>query len=229
MQIARSDKIFKTLLWNMSQKLPPGSKRPTIVLLHSFHGECKNQIFRITEDAIRVPQTVSTGEELINWLLSPTAGIVPATEWLAGTRVTAMFCIFDKLIRNKSWNKDMHGHKWTKEQDLLGQAQVDVPHRPRVRAEADSMLERMRQTLLLTKGAEQGTTRKEWSINILFRPEIMDAILKRSLAPLRKHDCLKPLLHYLDGDDDANHPLHEIITQRAMIICREQDHAGPTE
>jgi hypothetical protein len=73
----------------------------------------------MVDDPVLAPRHICTGEDLLTWMLSPEAGLIPVREWPASPRLTAFFCILAKLLRNKSFNKDSHGHAWTAEADLL--------------------------------------------------------------------------------------------------------------
>jgi len=170
---------------------------------------------------ILAPRELADGDALVVWLLAPEASLVPSREWNAGPKTTAFFCILAKLLRNRSFNKDMHGHYWTREADLLGQAPVYVDSRPEVRGEAVSLLRQMEGILLLTKGGNQGTTKKEWSIKMSSLSVVKQAFLTRSLRPFEVFKSLEPLMHALEEQPTKLYPLHSIISERVLTVCRE--------
>jgi hypothetical protein len=207
--------------WMMQQK-----PRPTAVLLWLSRGDTKNAVFGVAKEPVLVPEAIADGDQLVQWLLSAEAGLIPPREWNAGSRLTALICIFVKLIKNRSFNKDTHGHVWTQEADLLGQSPVNVAERPIVRAEAVTILNKLDGTILICKGGNQGKTKKEWCINTALLPLVKKVLIGRSLKPFEAIKALEPLLNYIEVEDGAKWPLHEIITERALDICRNKQRPG---
>ena len=195
-----------------------------VVLLKCTNKQTKKSVYDAygEGDGPVLAPDCATGEALIDWLVSPQAGLIPGLPWIAELRIAAFFCLAAKLLKNKSFCKDMHNHNWTKEDDLLGQAPVSIPDRPEVRKEALDLLARMDGILLQTKGASQGKTKKEWAIPSTFVPAMKLAFLERSLNPLKEFDCLAPLLDYLESGKSREYRLDSVIQEeRIRHNCRE--------
>jgi hypothetical protein len=179
---------------------------------HTLHGACG--------DPVLAPSELATIEELAVWVLSPEAGVVPPTTWVLPVRQVALFAVLGKLVRNKSWNKDGHGHMWTAEDDLQGQAPVNRPSHPRVYGEALACLASASGTLLLKKGGSQ--TRKEWCINTAYLPAVKRAIVGRNLDPLRAEPDLGDLMAFVDGGPEEIVEVDSvIISEKVVATCRE--------
>lgn len=123
-----------------------------VKLLH-LNGRDENTLRRAWNDLLLAPRTIESANDLTAWLLSPDAEIVAKRPWLESPSGVGLLAILSKLIKNKDWNKDVQGHQWTKEADLLGQSPVNRPDAQHVYACACAILERASTSLLLTKGA----------------------------------------------------------------------------
>lgn len=205
----------------------PDSERLLVVKLAHLHGKEANQLYRAYSNPLLPPRELASSEQLTEWLLSPDTGIVPKREWSLSVREVGLVTLLSKLIRNKSWNKDGHGHAWTREDDLLGQAPVMRPDFPAVYGEAAACLEHACGGLLLTKGGKQGATRKEWSINTAHLSAVKRAMLERSLNPLRSEPALRALMEYVDRGPTVLVQIDGvIISERVLAICRDRDEKG---
>ena len=178
-----STKYFKRLLSKL-RRLPKEVAKPRVVMLRQLHGRSQNQLFRVYSDPVLVPPEICTAEQLIEWILSPAANLVPRREWYANTKEAAVVSILCKLIRNKSWNKNVQGHAWTKEVDLLGQVPVNRREHQNILVEATRILPTLQDKLLLTKGSGGGKTPKEWCIQLTHVKAVKQAIVDQSFAPL---------------------------------------------
>jgi hypothetical protein len=198
-------------------------KELIVVKLFDLHGRASNDLFRVWKEPKLVPDGIVRADELTEWLLSPEAGLLPPAHWLAGPSGAALVAILSKLIKNKSWNGSVAGHNWTKEVDLLTQSPVNRNDAPEVANEAKRMLDSLSQSLLLTKGASQGRTPKEWSINLQFLPYIKRAITRRSFAPLEDVQALEALLTRIAGEPANIELIGEIVNERVLYFCQGQD------
>jgi hypothetical protein len=190
-----------------------------IVMLRRLNKRDQSALIKLFGDPVRADKDFATGEELVNWLLSPAAGLVPPRTWVAKERVATFFCVLAKLLSKRSWNKDRHGHTWTQEVHLLGDAPVDV--HSGIRKEAPQMLARLNGTLLLDKGGSD--TPKEWCINSRHLPTVKNAFLQQRLTPLEGIEGVQGLLNYLNGGNDRDYQLDEFIqVERVRAVCREQ-------
>jgi hypothetical protein len=196
------------------------TKDVTLVVLRCLNRDDKNKLLKKRPDPILVPGTVTTGDELVTWLLDPNSGLVPPREWWATARETAFFAILAKLLKNKDWANGRQNHNFTQEAHLLGQAPVNA--HAEVRSEANHLLDKMKDVLLLTKGGTQGT-KKEWAI---YRPRlaaVMAAFLQQSLAPLDTEPGLGSLLGYVRGGRGERLCVDEIVqVERVREVCRSE-------
>jgi hypothetical protein len=213
-------KYFNRLLHVLRNPDPNVTVR--VVKLNMVHGKDANALYRAA-DPILAPPELATPTELADWLLSPSAGLVPPITWLLPQRHAALLAVLTKLAKNRSWNKDTQGHAWTKDVDLMGQAPVNRPTHPRLYGEAAACIGRAATaTLLLTKGGKQGKTPKEWCINSAFVPAVKKAICDRSLEPLRSEPALVNLMTYVDAGSEELVVIDDvIISERVLAICRE--------
>jgi hypothetical protein len=198
------------------------TKDVTVVLLRCLNRDDKNKLLKKRPDPILVPGTVTTGDGLVTWLLGPDSGLVPSREWRAKARETAFWAILAKLLKNKDWANGPQNHNFTQEADLLGQAPVNK--HPEVRGEANHLLEKMKDVLLLTKGGTQGT-KKEWAIYKPRLAAVMAAFLQQSLAPLDAEPELASLLLYVRGGTGELLCVDEIVrVERVRDVCRSEHH-----
>jgi hypothetical protein len=216
-------KPFQRLLQEMRTSLPDDPRFPRIVKLFHLNGRDEYQLRAVCRDPILPPHNIATADELIHWLLSPESGIRSNRIWTATVRQTALLAILAKLLKNKSFNKDSQGHNWTKEADLLGQAPVNRPtHQPTYIAAAGA-IGRANGKLLLTKGADQGKTPKEWCINTRYLTAVKEVFVAGSFDAFRVEQSLQPLMDYLDRDTEGNCDVDEGITSElVMSICRDR-------
>jgi hypothetical protein len=190
----------------------------TVIKLFRLHGRTQSKLYEIWPDPVSAPP-VANANELIDWIFSAEANIVPREDWLVTCREAALLALFSKLIRNKSWNKNIHGHHWTKEADLLGQAPVSRSDYPEIGAEACKLTEKLRGTLLLTKGSNQGNTPKEWSINLAHLTAVKKCLLDKDLSILAGVPGMASLIASI-AVGDRSLSSQEIISERVLGICR---------
>lgn len=220
-------KPFARLLHELRQPSHVVPNKPIIVKLYDLNGKDRNQLHQVCPDPVLSPRTLVTAAGLIGWLLSPESGLFRDPVWRVSMRAAALLAVLAKLIRNKAWNKDKHGHQWVKEDDLLGQAPVMRPDLPRLYGEAEIIVGRAEGSLLLTKGNNQGKTPKGWSINTRFLPEVKRACAEGTLDPLRTAAGLQPLMVYIDADDENIVEVDDsILSERVLSICRDREQAG---
>lgn len=199
----------------------PGVAPTTVVKLDYLNGKVANLIHQAVSDPKLAPPSIEGVEDLIEWLFSPEANLIPRTEWFGNLVEAALAAVLGKLIRNKSWNKDTQGHAWTEQADLLGQSPVCRPGFDAIRGEAAALLDVG--TLFLSKGGQEGKTPKEWCINLAHVPLVKRMMIARSLAQLATEPDLvafhrrvvkmgQEQLYRIDG---------EIVNERVMYICRK--------
>ena len=196
-------------------------ERKRVVKLADLNGRDANAIFNVYPDPVLPPREIASADELVAWLGSPAAGLIPPREWSLPVRAAALIAVLAKLVRNKAWNKDVQGHQWVQEEDLLGQSPVMQPDNQRLYGEATELIGRGTRSLFLTKGGKQGMTPKEWCINTKFLPAVKRACVERSLDPLRAEVALRQLMEYVDKDDEpAVQVVGSILTERVLMECR---------
>jgi hypothetical protein len=213
-------KYFKRLLHELRSRRI--SDPPLIVVkLDLIHGKDANTLYVAYPDPILAPKKLDSSDGLVEWLLSGEAGIVPQEMWTLPVREAGLLAVLSKLIRNKSWNKDGHGHMWTQEDDLLNQAPVNRPEFPNVYTEALGCIDRATGTLLLTKGGSK--TKKEWSINTKYLPAIKRGIVDRSFASLRSDPTLATLMDFVGRGPDENVAVDKtLVSERVLGVCRDR-------
>lgn len=210
---------FRRLLAQLRD--PPAGMEIIVVKLACIHGRDANSLFNAHPDPVLAPKELTSADALLEWLLSEEAALVREPAWTETCRAAAMLAIFAKLIRNKSWNKSQHGHQWTKEADHLGQAPVNRPD-GLLYGEATALLAKMEGNILLTKGGKQSKTQKEWCVRLEYMPHIKQAILTRSLEPLREVEELLNLMIYVDECDYAQVVVDDdIINETVRFNCRQ--------
>ena len=85
------------------------------------------------------------------------------------------------------------------------------------------MLDSLDGTLLLAKGAGQGKTPKEWSINENLLSAIKQMMIKSSVEPLRAINALDGLVGRMEADDERVYRLDGIVvTERVLAVCRQR-------
>jgi hypothetical protein len=206
------------------QGLIPSSDDLRVVKLWKLNGQSQSKLYGAWAEPVLVPKEIETSAALVEWLLSPDAALVPPTQWMANIEETALVSLLSKLLRNKSWNKDVQGHQWTQEADLLGQSPVARSDIPTVRVAATRLLQRLEGTLFLTKGGDHGKTKKEWCINTTCLPHVKRAILKHSLSELVDIEEITGVLEgVFESDDRAIRLDGDAVTERVRQVCREPD------
>ena len=195
-----------------------------VITLFDIHGRSEGIVHKHWPERFRAPLTARTSTEFIKWLRSPEANLFPPSEWMAGVTEAALVAILSKLLRNKSWNPSVQGHAWTKEEDLLTQSPVIRDDRPKAAIEARRLLPTLTDRLLLTKGAGQGNTPKEWSIDTRFLAAVKRAMISKSLVALLEFECLRGLLDRIAEDQEKPYRLDvEIVTDKVRSVCRGRD------
>ena len=195
-----------------------------IVKLSCLSGKTQSRLYslcgRFGIDPVLVPHTVRTGDELFAWLFSPAADLVPRRDWFANLQEAALVAILCKLLRNKSWNKDVQGHAWTKEDDLLSQSPVRRRGYEQIGVEAKRMLRSLAGSLLIEKGGSK--TPKEWCINLGCLPAVKKAILEGSFNPLRDMHGLAGLVGGIEADANRMYRLDgEVVDEHVRYNCRQ--------
>ena len=199
----------------------PGVELPKTVKLHKLHGRDQSTVYSAVPDPVLAPADVEGADDLVKWLLSADAKLIPSTEWHGRLSEAALAAIFSKLIKNKSWNKDTQGHEWTKEADLIGQSPVFRPGFEAIRAEAEEILRMGDGTLFLSKGGKQGKTPKEWCIRLEYVSEAKRMILAQSFDGMGKVHQFQALHRRLTRSDSPRFRIDgEIVTERVLHVCR---------
>ncbi len=195
-----------------------------VLKLPCLHGRDANKLLESCLDPILVPSNVVEEDQFFEWIFAADSGVFPSREWFGNACEAALMAIVAKLIRNKSVNKDQRGHNWTKEEDLLNQAPVSNPNYPKIREEAILLLGSLRGNLLLTKGANQGNTPKEWCVNTQFLPYLKKAILSNSLTPLGECERIASTMVQVQGDNDRCYRMDGvIISEKVLYFCRGRE------
>ncbi|MFO1503561.1 MAG: hypothetical protein U1F39_07065 [Steroidobacteraceae bacterium] len=214
------DKPFRRLLHKLRECRDADSI--AVVKLPHIHGRDENTLYRAWNNLLLPPRRIETAEQLVEWLLSIDAGLVGTPIWEESPRGAALLAVLSKLVKNKDWNKDVQGHHWTKEDDLLGQSPVSRPEFPTIYVDACEIVERAADTLLLTKGGKQGKTPKEWSINIQYLSPVKRVFVERSLAALQGEATLGDLFRYIQRDDRPRIEIDDAIaSEKVIAICME--------
>jgi hypothetical protein len=215
-------KLFQRLLHDLRSR-KDGKPVVIVVKLAGLHGKDENTLYRAYADPKLPPKEIDSADELIEWLLSADAQIVPQLSWVLPVREAGLLAVLAKLIKNKSWNKDTQGHAWTKHDDLVGQSPVNRPEFPQTYSEAMACIERATGTLLLTKGGNQGKTPKEWCIHTGCLPAVKRAIIERSFDPLRAESKLSSLMEFVDrGPDERVEVDKTLLSERVRGVCRDR-------
>lgn len=183
--------------------------------IHAIHSYC---------DPTMVPRNLYLLAEIVEWLFCDEANLIPRRTWLGTLREAALVAILSKLIRNKSWNKDTHGHEWTTEENILGQAPVLRPNFQMIGVEARRMLPKLNNGLLISKGGTAGTP-KEWCIRLQYVGAVKNAIIEQSVSSLLEKKGLEVLANYVNSESDRHFRLDgEIVSEKIRSICRAQNH-----
>ncbi|HEY7424701.1 MAG TPA: hypothetical protein VH682_10775 [Gemmataceae bacterium] len=189
-----------------------------VVKLVDLHGRAASELFRTWNEPKLVPDYIVTADDLVRWLLSPEAGLIPPSTWLVGPTGAALVAILSKLLKNKRWAGSVAGHDFLKESDLLTQAPVDRPGHANVAIEAKKMLDSLASGLLFTKGGSK--TPKEWAINTQYLPQIKRAFTQRSLVALKAVPGLDGLIDRIAQEASTIELIGEIVTERVLYFCQ---------
>lgn len=200
------------------RKQNPKSPQLTVVKSPNLHGQSANLLHRYC-DPVLLPSNLSNVDDIVDWLLSADAKLIPLSEWYGNCREAALAAILSKLVKNRSWNKDTQGHRWTKEEDLLGQAPVLRRQFQPIHIEAGRMLGQLEGKLLISKGGTPGTP-KEWCIHLKWLPLVKKIILDQSFSHLNGEPELETVRNSLTRDDRRYRIDGEIINERVRGICR---------
>lgn len=218
--VVEAKKLMK--LYNQCRNPRNVEDKPLVLKLYNLHGREASQLYKCGACPVEVPIDVECADKLHDFVTSEEAGIIPPLEWHGTVSDAALAAILSKLIRNKSWNKDVQGHAWTKESDLIGQSPVNRPDFQEVRQHALDLLQKCDGALLLKKGGNQGKTPLEWSINTTMLPDVKRAILSRNLAVLIDHELLAPIKSAMKIDCGASVRIDgEIVSEKVVAICRQ--------
>lgn len=194
-----------------------------VVKLYQLHASTQAKLYSVCRDPILVPKDITTSEALIVWIQTPDANLIPQREWWVNQKEAALVAMLCKLIRKKSWNKDTKGHHWTLEEHLLQESPVLRSEFQQIHSEAVRLLPALRGKLLLSKGANQGNTPREWCIRIDLLPTVMRAILGHSLDPLAEVEELSPMMKQIRAGQDRCYLVDEaILSEKIREICRGQ-------
>lgn len=187
-----------------------------VVKLYCLNGRARNALYTAGAEPLLPPKTTATVEDLVDWLMSD-AGL-GLGGWSASVGQAALVALFAKLIRNKSWNKDGHGHHWTQERDLLGQAPVMTPDQ-KLYGPARELL---RPPLFLSKGSEGGKTPLSWSINTAYLPVVKRVIIERSFDALRDVAELHVIVGLIDVEGHESIVIDTtIVSDTVRSICEK--------
>jgi hypothetical protein len=188
-----------------------------------LHGQVQSALFKHWPDPVTVPKHITPLSELVEWLLSADANLVPRRWWDLNVEEAALISILCKLLKNRSFNKDTQGHAWTKEADLLGQFPVDRTDLPAIRKCAIPHLSRFEGSLLIQKGGNQGKTPKEWCIHTQYLPAVKRTILDMSFAALLEQPALRSMIESVQTDQDRSVRLgDDVIKERVRAVCTER-------
>jgi len=194
---------------------------PKVVKLNHLHGRDQGTLYSAVPDPALAPPDVQCTEELVEWLLSAEAKLIPPTEWYGRLSEAALAALLSKLIKKKSWNKDTQGHAWTQEAWLLADAPVDRPGFEAVRAEAETLLNMADGALFLSKGGNQGKTPKEWCIKVDHLPLVKRMMLARSFDHLGGVAALEAIHRRVSREGASDYRIDgEIVTERVLYLCR---------
>ena len=214
------DKYVRALQAKKSRNLLDNT---TIVKLRMLHGSTANQVHKLGCRIVEAPDKVDSIDQLVNWLVSSDANLVPRREWLVCTREAALLAIMDKLIRDCRWAKDVSGHHFLKAGDLLNQSPVQRSGFQSVGIAARDLLPKLLATgLLLKKGANQGNTPLEYAINTAYLPLIKQAILDQSFLGFDA-EHFSSVIQYLRGDKGqrAINAFDGFVGAQTMEQCRK--------
>lgn len=215
------DKYVRPLL---AKKAKNQLEHTTIVKLRMLHGATANQVHKLGCRIVEAPAKVQSIGQLVDWLVSSDANLVPRREWLVCTREAAFLAIMDKHIRDCRWAKDVSGHHFLKADDLLTQAPVQRSGYHNVGSAAKELLPKLIATgLLLKKGANQCSTPLEYAINTAYLPLIKQAILDQTFAGF-DDDRFSSVIQYLRGDYSPKtiNAFDGFVGAQTLEQCRKQ-------
>jgi hypothetical protein len=217
-------KLLAPLLNDLGVAQRDDSISLTVVKLHCLNGRDQDKLHRACSKLTHAPRSLSTQSELIDWLLSPDARLVAAVGPSVSVRAATVLSIFSKLVRKKAWNRNVQGHQWLKEDDLLGQSPVRRSDIPALENEAPELLARGSANLFITKGGKQGRTPKEWCINTQYLPQVKRCLLSRSLRPLAEEQSLSAFVAYVEGGSGDEVVVDDrVVSERALMNCTDRE------
>jgi len=192
-----------------------------VVKLFRLHNRDQHKLYKLCPDPVESPKTIISSDGLVEWIVSSGSGLFPSTVWMGNVVEAAFLALCEKMIGNKSWNKDSQGHNWTKHEDLLSQSPVNRPSFPEVLQEAKAVLSMLEGNVFLTKGSAHGKTAKGWSVSTEQINAIKRAITEKSLTGLLSTAAFGALKNRVDGGGDKTYVLdNEIISERTRVICQ---------
>jgi hypothetical protein len=196
----------------------------TIVKLPMLHGATRNQVHKLSCGIVEAPKSVVTIDQLVDWLHSTDANLIPRREWMVGTREAAFLAIISKMIRGCRWAKDVSGHRFLKHNDLLNQSPVQRRGYEAVRNSALDLLPKLiANRVILQKGANQGKTPLEYAINTNVLDVLKSMFLQRSFTVLTG-DSFRVVLDYINTDTSEKkiNANDGIITGQTIEQCQQQ-------
>ncbi|XZE17507.1 hypothetical protein SH449x_002781 [Pirellulaceae bacterium SH449] len=196
----------------------------TIVKLPMLHGVTRNQVHKLSCGIVEAPRGIETIDQLVDWLHSTDANLIPRQEWMLGTREAAFLAIISKMIRGCRWAKDVSGHSFLKHSDLMNQSPVQRRGYEAVRNSALDLLPKLiASRVILQKGANQGKTPLEYAINTSVLDVLKSMILQRSFTVLTG-DSFSVVLDYINADtsDKVINASDGIINGQTIEQCHQQ-------
>lgn len=195
---------------------------PRVVKLALLNGRVQNTVHKAVSEPVLAPTTLHGCDDLIDWLFSPEANLIPRKEWLGNVSEAALAAVLSKLIKKKAWSaKKGGGHAWVVEDHLLGDHPVNRPELD-LRNEAEALLDLGRGILFGLKKGGQGKTPRAWFIYLRYQGVVKRLILEQSFAVLNDHDELVPLLEKLQDGGEATHRIDStIVTERVRQACTQ--------
>ena len=208
------DKYFRQLMHQVH-----ADQKATVLKLYNLDYKQQNKLYECCQP-VPIPREITDEATLVVHVLEL---LFPA--WKVSAKDFSLLAILSKLLRNKSWNPDVHGHNWTQENDLLGQAPVNRKGYPESVTQARPMLNRAKKCgLLLTKGSGHGKTPKGWSINTDYLPQVKKVFLDREFAPLRTENKLADLFDNVSSGELEFFVDDGIRSPMIIAICEEREH-----
>ena len=197
-----------------------------IVKLQMLDGATRYTFHQLGCDIVEADTKVQSTDDLITWLLSPEANLIPRLEWLVTVREAGFLAIVSKLIRGCRWSKDVSGHAFLKANDLMNQAPVQRSGFEPIKLAARELITKLIACdVILEKGAEQGNTPLEYAINTKFLAKIKKALLNESFSGLN-NDSFATIITFLKADKSKRdiNALDGIVNAQTLQQCRTPHH-----